>query len=361
MKTTRNAYYLWALILALAVFGGCAEGKKKNTTAGGQASDPVSTDTTTTSDANTTIAANNDTDNGDEPKSRGTIGVSLLTFENPFFTVIGDNIEAAAKKHGYEVKVLSAEQNPEKQNDQIKDFITSKCVAIVLSPCESRSVGPAIKQANEANIPVFTVDIPCNEKGVDIACQITTDNYGGGKEAGNAMVEVLGETGGEVLVLHYFQAESCRLRVKGFTEVIDAHNKTADNKITVVAEMEGGGDREKGNKATEDALQSNPNLAAIFAINDPSALGAYAALEKANKQDQVTIIGFDGQPEGKQAIKDGKIYADPIQFPDVMGQEIVKQIVAYYNGEEVPKEILIPTKLYKKEDAMKDASLNDEK
>ena len=188
-------------------------------------------------------------------------------------------------------------------------------------------------------------------------CQIATDNYGGGKEAGRAMVEVLGKNGGEVLLLHYFQAESCRLRVKGFREVVDAHNETAQNKINVVAELEGGGKTEIGNKATEDALQSNANLAGIFAINDPSALGARKALENAGKQNQVTIIGFDGQPEGKLAIRDGKIYADPIQFPDVMGQEVVKQIVAFYKGEEIPKQKLIPTMLYKQADGLKDESL----
>jgi ribose transport system substrate-binding protein len=353
MKSPRIAFQLSTLLLMLAFVSGCAEGKKPSDNAA-ETNDPK-TNTTAGQDTDTTAKKDDD---DTKKESRGTIGVSLLTFENAFFPVIGDNIRSEAKKHGYEVKVLSAEENPEKQNDQIKDFITSGCIAIVLSPCESRSVGPAIKRANEANIPVFTVDIPCNEKGVDIVCQIATDNYGGGKEAGNAMVEVLGETGGEVLVLHYFQAESCRLRVKGFTEVIDAHNKTATNKIKVIAEMEGGGAREIGNKATEDALQSNPNLAAIFAINDPSALGAWGALEKANKQDQVTIIGFDGQPEGKKAIRDGKIYADPIQFPEVMGKEVVKQIVAFYKGEEIPKEMLIPTMLYKKEDALKDPTID---
>ena len=83
-------------------------------------------------------------------------------------------------------------------------------------------------------------------------------------------------------------------------------------------------------------MQANPGLRGIFAINDPSALGARAALEKAGKTEQVVIIGFDGQPEGKQAIKDGKIFADPIQFPDQMGQKIVDAIVRHSKGEELP-------------------------
>jgi ABC-type sugar transport system substrate-binding protein len=107
----------------------------------------------------------------------------------------------------------------------------------------------------------------------------------------------------------------------------------------------------------EDALQAFPDLRGVFAINDPAALGARAALEKAGKADQVKIIGFDGQPEGKQAIRDGKIYADPIQFPDKMGTQTVEAIVRWSKGEALPPQTLIPTSLYRKADAEQDPSL----
>ncbi len=105
-------------------------------------------------------------------------------------------------------------------------------------------------------------------------------------------------------------------------------------------------------------MQAHPDLAAFFAINDPSALGARAALEKAGKADRVKIIGFDGQPEGKQAIKDGKIYADPIQYPDRIGAMTVDTIVQYFAGDDVPAEQLIPTGLYRQADGRKDAELH---
>ena len=288
---------------------------------------------------------------------KGTIGVTLLSLQNPFFKVIGDHITAEAAKHGYETIVLSADNDVARQANHVKDFIVKKCAAIVLSPCESRSIVPVIQEANAAGIPVLTVDIPCNEPGVKLLTQIATDNYGGGKEAGRAMIEALGASGGKVAILHFKQAESCRLRVKGFREVIDAHNATAAGKIDLVMELDGGGAKDGGYKAAEDALQATPDLRGFFAINDPSALGARAALEKANKAARVVIVGFDGQPEGKQAIKEGKIYADPIQFPDRMGIEIVRAIIKHSKGEDVPKEMLIPTSLYRKADAEKDATL----
>jgi ribose transport system substrate-binding protein len=289
--------------------------------------------------------------------SRGTIAVSLLTLENPFFKVIGEHIRSEGVKHGYDTLVVSADRDAAKQSNQIKDFIVRDVVAIVISPCESRAVLPAIQEANAAGIPVFTVDIPCNEPGAKIACQIATDNLGGGREAGKAMIEALGEAGGKVAILHFKQAESCRLRVSGFREVIDAHNARTRGKIEIVSELDGGGLKQEGYKAAEDILQAHPDLRGIFAINDPSALGARVAAEKANLTEQITLIGFDGQPEGKLAIKEAKIYADPIQFPDKMGEEMVKAIAAHSRGKDVPDRVLIPTRLYRQGDAENDPDL----
>ena len=289
--------------------------------------------------------------------AQGTIGVSLLTLDNPFFKVIGDSITAEGKKHGYETVVVSGDKDVAKQGNQIKDFIVKKVSAIVLSPCDSKSIIPVIQEANAAGIPVFTVDIPCNEPGVKIVTQIATDNEGGVREAGQAMIEALGEAGGKIAVLHFKQAESCQLRVKGFMEVIRTHNASGKAKIDVVTELESGAAKDLGYKAAEDALQAHPDLRGIFAINDPAALGARAAVEKAGKT-QVLIIGFDGQPEGKQAIKDGKIYADPIQFPDQMGVRMVDAILRHSKGETLPAQMLIPTRLYRKSDAQKDPTLH---
>jgi ribose transport system substrate-binding protein len=289
---------------------------------------------------------------------RPKIGVSLLSFQNPFFKTIADNIERDADKAGFDVVALSADDDVAKQSHQVKDFIVQRVAAIVLSPCDSKVIVPIIQEANAAGIPVFTVDIPCREPGVKIACQIATDNKSGGREAGKAVLEVLDGKPGKVAVVHYRTAESCVLRVEGFREVVDEHNAAhPEAKVEIVAELDGGGRMDQGYKAGEDLLQSHGDVNAIFAINDPSALGVVAAIEKAGKLGEIAVIGFDGQPEGKQAIKEGKIYADPIQFPDRMGQEVVKKINAYLKGEDIEPEVLIPTELYKKADAEADSSL----
>jgi len=289
-----------------------------------------------------------------EKSSRGTIGVSVLTLNNPFFKVIADTIAAEAGRHGYAVLTVDPREDAATQHNQVRDFIVKKVSAIVLCPCKSREIGAAIKEANEAGIPVFTADIACLVPDAQVVTHVATDNYQGGRMAGEAMIEALGEAGGKILVLDYKSAESCLLRVKGFKEVIDKHNQDRAGKIVIVAELPCGGSKDKGQQATEDALTRYSDLAGIFAINDPAALGARAALERAGRSGRVKLIGFDGQPEGKQAIRDGKIYADPIQFPDKIGRETVRAIIRYFEGETLPPEILIPTALYRKADALKD-------
>jgi ribose transport system substrate-binding protein len=290
--------------------------------------------------------------------SKGKIGISVLTMTNPFFKEIADVFKAEMEKHRYEVIVVDGEKDLAKQRNQVQDFLVQKVSAIVLCPCKSKGIGSAIQQANKAGVPVFTADIACLDEDAKVVTHVATDNYAGGKQAAQAMIEVLGNTGGNILQLDFQEVESCILRIKGFKEVLDEHNKKhPTGQIKIVKELPCAGDKEKGYSATVDALQAHPDLVGIFAINDPAALGARAALEKAGKTEQIKIIGFDGQPEGKKAILDGKIYADPIQHPDQIARKTADAVVRYFHGEKVEKEILIPTNLYRKADAEKDAAL----
>lgn len=290
-------------------------------------------------------------------RSRPVIGLSVLTLTNPFFQEIADNLRDEAARQGYDVLVVSGEFDVARQQNQVKDFIVRKVSAIVLCPCESKAIGPAIQEANDVGIAVFTCDIACLAPGARVVSHIATDNYEGGKQAARAMLEALGDTGGKVAILDYPAAESCLLRVAGFKEVIDSHNHDGGARVNIEAELPCGGVKDQGYKSAEDLVQAHPDLAGIFAINDPSALGARAALEKADKDDQVRLIGFDGQPEGKRAIKEGKIYADPVQYPDRIGRETAQAIARYFEGEKVPAQILIPTGLYRRADARKDTEL----
>lgn len=286
------------------------------------------------------------------PKGGGTIGVSVLTMTNPFFKQIADTITDEAKKNGMDTIAVSGEFDASRQYGQVKEFIVKKVSAIVLTPCDSKAAGAAIKEANAAGIPVFTADIACVDPEAKVVCHVATDNYAGGREAARAIMKGLNNKG-KVAIIDHPVVESVMMRTKGFRDELAA----ANSPIQVVGAYPGKGSKDESFKVTQDVLTANKDLAGIFAINDPSALGAFAAVEKNGQAGKILIVGFDGQLEGKQAIRDGRIYADPIQFPDRIAKETVAAILKYTNGEKVSPQVLIPTQLYFKEDAAKDPAL----
>ncbi|HOP06707.1 MAG TPA: substrate-binding domain-containing protein [candidate division Zixibacteria bacterium] len=268
------------------------------------------------------------------------IGVSLLTRTHPFYQDLEEGLKAAADSAGFELLVTAGEFDVAKQKDQVQDFIVQKVNAIVVSPCDSKSIGTAIQAANEAGIPVFTADIACLAEGAKVISHCASDNYEGGKLAAQAVAEAIGNSG-KVAIIDHPEVESVIQRVKGFEDEMAAHEG-----IEIVAKLTGHGVKDQAFRTAEDVLQAHPDVTAFFGINDDSALGVLAAVEKAGKAGKVKIIGFDAVPEARKAIKEGKIYADVIQQPKLIGQTTIESIKTYLSGGEVSPTVLIPCGLF---------------
>ena len=288
--------------------------------------------------------------------ARPVIGVSLLTLTNPFFKELGNAVKAEAAKHGYDAIVVAGEFDPAKQQNQINDFIVKKVAAILLCPTDSKAIGAALAQANAAGIPIFTADIACTAEGVAIVSHVATDNYAAGRLAAQAMIEALNGSG-KIGIIEHPEVESAQMRTRGFEDELAEQSVKNNVKIEIVSKLPGLGSKDQSFKAAEDMLQARQDLDGIFAINDPSALGAVAAIEKGGKQGKIKIVAIDGQPEGRQAIKEGKVYADVMQHPDMIGKKSVEAIVKYMAGEKVEPQILIETNIYRQQDAMNDPTL----
>lgn len=286
---------------------------------------------------------------GGEPDA--VVGISVLTLTNPFFRDVADAMEAEARRHNFQVIVTSGEYLVANQMNQVNDLVAKRVDAMILCPCDSKAIGTSIAKANRAGIPVFTADIACMAPEAKIVSHVASDNFGGGVAAAQAVIEMLGGHG-RVAILDFPEVESVIMRTEGFKkEIIKAPG------IEVVVTLPGGGDRQKSFKATEDILQSHPDLDGIFAINDPSALGAVAAVEKAGKAARVKIVGFDAMPEGRQAVKQGKLYATITQYPEKIGSQAIDAVARYMTGQQLPPQLLIPCTIYRKADAEADPTL----
>ncbi len=286
-----------------------------------------------------------------ETEVKGRIGMTCMDLTNPFFKLIANVMQEEAGKNGYELIALSGDLDPAKQNNQLSDFVSQGCSAIFLNPVDSRAAGEGVKKAHAAGIPVFTFDVQVTDEEAKemVVCHIGSDNYQGGQLAAESMMKVTGDHG-KIAIMTYPEVTSCIFRRSGFADYLKDHS----SQLEIVTELSAKGNRNEGLAVATDILQAHPDIVGIFAINDPTALGAYAAVAKANKQDQITIIGFDASPNGKQAVFEKKLYDTPQQFPRLMAKGTVEAFMKYLNGEEVPKTQFIPCKHYYYEDAVKD-------
>jgi ABC-type sugar transport system substrate-binding protein len=289
----------------------------------------------------------------DKSGGKRKIGVTCMDLTNPFFKLISNVMEREAAPYGYEIVALSGGMDPAKQNNQLSDFVAQDYDAIFLNPVDSKSAGEGVKRAFDAGIPVFTYDVQVTDPEAKrlLISHIGSDNYQGGLLAGESMVKVTGDRG-KIAIISYPEVTSCIYRVDGFKDYLKEH----DSRLQIVTELNGKGNRNDGYAVATDILQAHPDIVGIFAINDPSALGAYAAVVKAGRDDQITVIGFDASPAGKQAVFEKKLYDSPQQFPRKMAVGTVKAFIAYLEGREVPENNFIRCSHYYYEDSVSDES-----
>ncbi|MFO0972865.1 MAG: substrate-binding domain-containing protein [Phycisphaerae bacterium] len=254
------------------------------------------------------------------------IGVTLLTVQHQFYQELKAGLEEAAARRGYRLLVSSAEFDSARQSNQIDEFIVQKVAALVVSPCDSRSVGASIAAANRAGIPVFTADIASTSPVGRVVAHIASDNVRGGREAARLMKAALNGTGA-VAILSHPEVASVSDRVRGFREEL-----AQSPGLKIVAELSADGKRDKAVRVMEDLLQSHPDLRGVFGINDDSALGALAAIESAGKLEQIRIVGYDATPEAREKIRAGKLFGDVVQNPREIGRLTIEAIAEHLAG-----------------------------
>jgi ribose transport system substrate-binding protein len=261
------------------------------------------------------------------------IGVSLLTRGHVFYQDLEEGLRQEAGVDRYDLVVTAAEFDLGKQTAQVEDFIARKVDAIVLCPVDSKGVGPAIKKANAAGIPVFTADIAAQEG--EVVSHIASDNVAGGRLAGEYLAKALGGKG-KVAIVNQPAITSVLDRVKGFREAI-----AKQPGIAVVADVNGQGVRDKSLEVTADVLQAHPDLGGIFGINDDSALGALDAVRQLNRE-SIVIVGYDATPSAVFAISHGlPLRADVVQYPRTIGTRTIETVRDHFSGTKVPKVVPI--------------------
>ena len=264
----------------------------------------------------------------------GSIGLSVSTQNNPFFVTLVEGSEKAAAKHGVSLSVVDAGDDVTKQVSDVEDLIAKGISVLIINPCDSDAVTGAVESAMAQGVRVIAVDRAVN--GVEIDCQIASDNVLGAELATQYIVDTLGE-GIKVAELEGTPGASAAIdRSEGFHNIADA-------KLDVVAKQTANFDRTEGMSVMENMLQANGDIQAVFAANDEMALGAVEAIAGAGKD--VMVMGFDATDDAIAAIKEGRMAGTIAQQPALIGSTAIENANKLINGEGIPASIPVEVAL----------------
>lgn len=271
-----------------------------------------------------------------EGSSGNVIGFSVSTLNNPFFVTLTEGARKAATENNVELVVVDAGDDAAKQTSDIEDLVSRNVGVLIVNPVDSDAVAPAVKSAMSQGIKVIAVDRGVN--GVDVDCQIASDNVGGARMATEYLMDLVGE-GAKVAELQGVPGASATIdRGAGFHQV-------ADQSLQVAASQTANFNRAEGMTVMENILQSDGTIKGVFAHNDEMALGAVEAVAASGKD--IKIVGFDATDDAQKAVKDGKMAATVAQKPDKMGETAIGTAVKIMAGETVEKSIPVEVELIK--------------
>ena len=277
----------------------------------------------------------------DQIESQRLIGATYMTMNNPFYQELDVRLQAAVEARGDRLLTRDGVMDQDRQNQEIADLLDMGVSAILLNPVDWEKVSDGLQMAAQAGVPVIVIDAPVKDDSL-VASTILSDNYQAGVQCAEHLLSV--RDSANILLLEHITARSGADRIRGFVDTIQGHEGFA-----VVGSGSSDGQIENAMPVMEQLLAEHPEADVVMALNDPSALGALAAIEGAGLSDRFLVYGVDGSPEGKVLVADGLMTATSAQMLGEMAETAVEQAYLALDGGTPEKEIVLPVTLLTKD------------
>lgn len=268
-------------------------------------------------------------------------GATYMTMNNPYFDILNDGIKEVVEANGDILITRDPAVDQQKQNEQIYEMIEEGVVAIFLNPVDWIEVEPALIACKEAKIPVFNVDTEVYNTE-NVVSVIASDNYNAGVQCANDMMSKLPKA--DIVILDQPIINSITKRVQGFKDTIEGNEN-----YRVVVQKAAKGELEVAMGVMNEILNSGISFDVVMGGNDPTAIGAIAALESRHMDKEVLIYGVDGSPDGKMMIKEGYLEGTSAQQPSVIGRISAQVAYDYLGGKDIDENIIVPVFLITKD------------
>lgn len=244
-------------------------------------------------------------------------GATYMTLNNPFFEVIDQEMRNAIEANGDLLISMDPQLSVDRQIDQIHYLIQQGCQVLIVNPVNSKGLEDVLKEAKQNGIYIIAIDTNVYNGNDFVDYTVVSDNYKAGVLCAQDMMKQKEQAA--VLVLKHEAAYSAVERIQGFMDTIQGNE---NYQIVDVVECEG--QLEKSMPLVAQRLKDGLKFDVVMSLNDPSAMGAIAALQEAGVLQGVLVYGVDGTPEAKVLIKDGFMMGSVAQYPKSMAKKAVE-------------------------------------
>jgi inositol transport system substrate-binding protein len=273
------------------------------------------------------------------------MGLSMSD-DTQFLTNVRKAAEKKAAELGIELIANSGQNQVEKQLNDVEAFITMKVDAIIFNPLDRNAMGEVVDKVKAAGIPLVEVNTFTSNENYDV--YVGSPEEDAGRIQGEWIRKNLGESGSLVIMYGQMGHSGQIGRYEGLKKAL----LDPCPGWKVIAEKTGEWKRELGQAMMEDWLLTYPGQIKVVASqNDEMAMGALAALEAVDKQDEIKVLGIDASPDAVGLVKEGRLALTVFQDSFTQGTTAVEVALGLINGKTYPKVVDVPFREVNQENA----------
>ena len=260
--------------------------------------------------------------------------------DHPSIAAIVDGMDDEAQVFGAEITYFDPANDPAAQATMVDDCIARDPDVMVVNAVEPAAIVPALQRASEAGVTTMMQNANTNEEGQQyIETFVGTEAYNQGYAVGEMMSETLGGEGNVVAILGNVGQIDVTERMRGMQAAWEAN----DANFELIAEQPAEWQVDQAQTVMQDMLTRFDDIDAVFALDDPMALGALNAIEASGREGDIAVFGVNGNVEACEAIQEGRMEGTALQHSYLIGVYTVRTAYDLVQGRVVPPEVLAPT------------------
>jgi len=281
------------------------------------------------------------------PASAATICFAFQDLETEFWVAGHQAITTTLREEGHTVIERNANEDANRQFEQVRDCIAQGVDGIITIPQDGESAVTIVREAQENDVPIAVFNRPPSDLSRGII--VVADNETIAEQAVDFLADEAlakadeGETLQPLIVVGDLGDPNAVGRKEGFYNAIRKHGDRFATPIEVASEW----DAATALANLEAAVTANPEIDLIFTSSDflfptiRSVLEPRGMWHPRGEEGHIVLGGLDGDATACQLIKEGYVDATGVQDLYFEAEAAMNAILeAIEEGEYAPNEVI---------------------